>query len=515
MFDTLTERLSGSLHKLAGQSTLTEDNIKDTLREVRMALLEADVALPVARDFVAKVKAQALGQEVLKELAPGQAFVKIVYDELTEMMGSANQALEMTGKPPVVYLLAGLQGAGKTTTAGKLAKFLQDKQGKKVMLVSADVYRPAAINQLEFVASQVGAMFVPSSVDEKPIDIANRAIEQAKIQFADILIIDTAGRLAIDEEMMTEIKELTEAVNPTETLFVVDSMTGQDAANTAKAFNDALPLTGVILTKTDGDARGGAALSVRVITGKPIKFLGRGEKLEALELFHPERIAQRILGMGDVLSLVEEVENKIDREQAERMAQKIQKGGEFDLDDLLTQFQQMKNMGGMAGFLDKMPGMSGANIQEALAQAKPEEKVKQMEALIHSMTPFERQNPDKITPSRKRRIAAGSGKQIQDVNALLKQHKQMAKMMKMISRPDGIEKMMRAVQGLTKGMSGGGPLFGGNKQQDFAKMTNEIHEMGLDPSTINLGMSEEQVRQKMNELQNAQNALGGKFKKRF
>ena len=517
MFDTLTERLSGTLHKLAGQSTLTEDNIKDTLREVRMALLEADVALPVARDFVAKVKEQALGQEVLKELAPGQAFVKIVYDELTEMMGWANQGLEMTGKPPVVYLLAGLQGAGKTTTAGKLAKFLQDKQKKKVMLVSADVYRPAAINQLEFVAGQVGAMFVPSSVNENPIDIAHRAIEQAKIQFADILIIDTAGRLAIDEAMMTEIKELTAAVNPTETLFVVDSMTGQDAANTAKAFNDALPLTGVILTKTDGDARGGAALSVRVITGKPIKFLGRGEKLEALELFHPERIAQRILGMGDVLSLVEEVENKIDRDKAERMAKKIQKGGEFDLEDLLTQFQQMKNMGGMAGFLDKMPGMSGANIQDALAQAKPEEKVKEMEALIHSMTPFERQNPDKITPSRKRRIAAGSGKQIQDVNALLKQHKQMAKMMKMISRPDGIEKMMKAVQGLTRGMSGGGggPLFGGNKQQEFAKMTSDLHEMGVDPSTINLGMSEEQVRQKMNELQNASNAMGGKFKKRF
>ncbi|TWV83539.1 signal recognition particle protein [Moraxella sp. VT-16-12] len=519
MFDTLTERLSGTLHKLSGQATLTEDNIKDTLREVRMALLEADVALGVARDFVARVKEQALGQEVLKELAPGQAFVKIVYDELTEMMGSANQALEMTGKPPVVYLLAGLQGAGKTTTAGKLAKFLQEKQKKKVMLVSADVYRPAAINQLEFVANQVGAMFVPSSISENPIDIAKRAIEEAKIKFADILIIDTAGRLAIDEEMMTEIKQLTEAVAPTETLFVVDSMTGQDAANTAKAFNDALPLTGVILTKTDGDARGGAALSVRAITGKPIKFLGRGEKLEALEMFHPERIAQRILGMGDVLSLVEEVENKIDREQAERMAKKIQKGGEFDLDDLLNQFQQMKNMGGMAGFLDKMPGMSGANIQDALAQAKPEERVKEMEALIHSMTPFERQNPDKITPSRKRRIAAGSGKQIQDVNALLKQHKQMAKMMKMISRPDGIAKMMKAVQGLTKGMSGGGgPLFGGNNQhgkQDFAKMANDIHAMGLDPSSINLNMSEDEIRKKMNELQNANHAMGGKFKKRF
>ncbi|WP_432480633.1 signal recognition particle protein [Moraxella sp. ZY200743] len=513
MFDTLTERLSGSLRNIAGTGQLTEDNIKDTLREVRMALLEADVALPVAREFVAKVKEKALGQEVLKELAPGQAFVKIVYDELTEMMGSANQSLEMTGKSPVVYLLAGLQGAGKTTTAGKLAKYIQDKQKKKVMLVSADVYRPAAINQLEFVAGQVGAMFVPSSVSENPIDIARRAIEEAKIKYADILIIDTAGRLAIDEEMMDEIKALTAAVNPTETLFVVDSMTGQDAANTAKAFNDALPLTGVILTKTDGDARGGAALSVRAITGKPIKFLGRGEKLEALELFHPERIAQRILGMGDVLSLVEEVENKIDREQAERMAKKLQKGGEFDLEDLLNQFQQMKNLGGMAGFLDKMPGMGGADLQKAMEEAKPEEKVKEMEALIHSMTPFERQNPDKITPSRKRRIAAGSGKQIQDVNRLLKQHKQMAKMMKMISRPDGIGKMIKAVQGLTKGMSGGGgPLFGGaGKAQagmSEAQMKQSMAELGLNPNNM----------PSMEEMQKRMQAMEGQFpnfKKRF
>ncbi len=310
MFDTLTERLSSSLRNIAGTGQLTEDNIKDTLREVRMALLEADVALPVTRDFVKRVKEQALGAEVLKELAPGQAFVKIVHDELTEMMGSANQQLEMTGKPPVVYLLAGLQGAGKTTTAGKLAKYLQERHKKKVMLVSADVYRPAAIKQLEQVAGQVNAKFVNSSADENPIDIAMRAIEEAKIQYQDILIIDTAGRLAIDEAMMAEIKALTAAVNPSETLFVVDAMTGQDAANTAKAFDDALPLTGVILTKTDGDARGGAALSVRAITGKPIKFLGRGEKLDALELFHPDRIAQRILGMGDVLSLVEEVEQK-------------------------------------------------------------------------------------------------------------------------------------------------------------------------------------------------------------
>lgn len=513
MFDTLTERLSGSLRNISGSGQLTEDNIKDTLREVRMALLEADVALPVAREFVAKVKEKALGQEVLKELAPGQAFVKIVYDELTEMMGSANQSLEMTGKPPMVYLLAGLQGAGKTTTAGKLAKFLQEKQKKKVMLVSADIYRPAAIRQLEQVASQVNANFVPSSTDENPVDIAHRAIEQAKLQYQDILIIDTAGRLAIDEEMMREIKALTAAVNPTETLFVVDSMTGQDAANTAKAFNDALPLTGVILTKTDGDARGGAALSVRAITGKPIKFLGRGEKLEALELFHPERIAQRILGMGDVLSLVEEVENKIDREQAERMAKKLQKGGEFDLEDLLNQFQQMKNLGGMAGFLDKMPGMGGADLQKAMEEAKPEEKVKEMEALIHSMTPFERQHPEKINPSRKRRIAAGSGKQIQDVNRLLKQHKQMAKMMKMISRPDGLGKMMKAVQGLTKGMSGGGPLFGGNTNQNQSGMDAEdvkksMADLGLDPNNI----------PSMEDMQKQMKAMEGQlpnFKKRF
>lgn len=495
MFETLTERLSTSLRNVAGTGQLTEDNIKDTLREVRMALLEADVALPVARDFVAKVKDKALGQEVLKELAPGQAFVKIVYDELTEMMGSANQQLEMTGKPPVVYLLAGLQGAGKTTTAGKLAKYLQERQKKKVMLVSADVYRPAAIRQLEQVAEQVGAIFVPSNANENPIDIGNRAIEQAKIQFADILIIDTAGRLHIDSDMMDEIKNLTAAVNPSETLFVVDAMTGQDAANTAKAFNDALPLTGVILTKTDGDARGGAALSVRAITGKPIKFLGRGEKLDALEPFHPERIAQRILGMGDVLSLVEEVEQKLDREKAEKMAKKIQKGGEFDLEDLLTQFQQMKNLGGMAGFLDKMPGMSGADIQNAIAQAKPEDKVKEMEALIHSMTPFERQNPDKITPSRKRRIAAGSGKDVQHVNQLLKQHKQMAKMMKMLSDPSGISKMMKAVQGLTKGMSGGGgPLFGGNKQaaaQQAGQMTPPVFgEMPTIGSNMPTGMTD-------------------------
>ncbi|PNK60169.1 signal recognition particle protein [Psychrobacter sp. FDAARGOS_221] len=514
MFDTLTERLSGSLRKISGSGQLTEDNIKDTLREVRMALLEADVALPITRDFVKRVKEKALGQEVLKELAPGQAFVKIVYDELTEMMGSANQQLEMTGKPPVVYLLAGLQGAGKTTTAGKLAKYLQERHKKKVMLVSADVYRPAAIKQLEQVAGQVNAKFVNSTVDEDPIDIAKRAIEEAKIQYQDILIIDTAGRLHIDENMMDEIKALTAAANPSETLFVVDSMTGQDAANTAKAFNDALPLTGVILTKTDGDARGGAALSVRAITDKPIKFLGRGEKLDALEAFHPERIAQRILGMGDVLSLVEEVEQKIDRDKAEKMAKKIQKGGDFDLEDLLTQFQQMKNMGGMAGFLDKMPGMSGAGVKEALEEAKPEEKVREMEALINSMTPYERKNPDKINPSRKRRIAAGSGKEIQDINRLLKQHKQMAKMMKMLSKPEGLGKMMKAVQSLT-GMGGGaqgggGPLFGGgNSGAKPNQGAGGMPPFGLDPNNM---PSKEDMERQMKDLEKQ---LPPDFKKRF
>jgi signal recognition particle subunit SRP54 len=440
MFETLTERLSTSLRNIAGTGQLTEDNIKDTLREVRMALLEADVALPVTRDFVARVKEKALGQEVLKELAPGQAFVKIVYDELTEMMGSANQSLEMTGKPPVIYLLAGLQGAGKTTTAGKLAKYLQERQKKKVMLVSADVYRPAAIKQLEQVAEQVKASFVQSSADENPIDIAKRAIEQAKIQFQDILIIDTAGRLHIDEAMMDEIKALTAAVNPSETLFVVDSMTGQDAANTAKAFNDALPLTGVILTKTDGDARGGAALSVRHITGKPIKFIGMGEKTDALEPFHPDRIASRILGMGDVLSLIEEMERNVDKEKATKLAQKVQKGKGFDLEDFREQLVQMRNMGGMMSMLDKLPGVSG--LPDNVKGQLDDKLTVRMEAIINSMTKGERRNPDIIKGSRKKRIAMGSGTEIQDVNRLLKQFDQMQKMMKKVAGKGGLRKMM-------------------------------------------------------------------------
>ncbi|AXI03151.1 signal recognition particle protein [Aquirhabdus parva] len=456
MFDTLTDRLTQSLRNISGSGQLTEDNIKDTLREVRMALLEADVALAVTREFIEKVKVEALGQEVLKQLSPGQAFVKIVFDQLTLMMGSANESLDLRAKPPVVILLAGLQGAGKTTTAGKLARFLKERQKKKVMTVSADVYRPAAIEQLRSVSADVGALFVPSSSDEKPLAIVQRAIEQAKIQFADVLIVDTAGRLHVDESMMDEIKALHAAINPTETLFVVDSMTGQDAANTAKAFNDALPLTGVILTKTDGDARGGAALSVRAITGKPIKFLGMGEKLDALEPFHPERVAQRILGMGDVLSLVEEVERNIDKEKAEKMAKKLQKGGKFNLEDMMLQFEQMRSMGGMAGFLDKLPGMGGSGMQQALDQAKPEVAMKGMEAIIQSMTIKERRNPELINASRKRRIAAGCGKEIQDVNRLLKQHEQMAKMMKKLANPAGMMKMMKAMKNM-----GGGGGFGG------------------------------------------------------
>lgn len=469
MFDTLTERLTQSLRNVSGTGQLTEDNIKDTLREVRMALLEADVALPVTRDFIAKVKQQALGQEVLQQLSPGQAFVKIVHDELTAMMGEANETLDLAAKPPVVILLAGLQGAGKTTTAAKLARYLKERQKKKVATVSADVYRPAAIKQLQTVSEEVGAEWIASDASEQPIEIVKRAIEQAKIKFADVLIVDTAGRLHIDDQMMDEIKALHAAISPTETLFVVDAMTGQDAANTAKAFNDALALTGLILTKTDGDARGGAALSVRAITGKPIKFLGMGEKLDALEPFHPERIAQRILGMGDVLSLVEEVERKIDRDKAEKMAKKLQKGGAFNLEDMLVQFEQMKKMGGMAGFLDKLPGMSGAGIQQALDQAQPEKQVKKMQAIIQSMTIKERRHPDIINSSRKKRIAAGCGMEIQDINRLLKQHSQMAKMMKKLSNPSGLSKMMRGIQDMQKSMGGGmpgvGPLFGNKNKK--------------------------------------------------
>ena len=451
MFDNLSSRLSKSLKKITGKGRLTHANIQDALRDVRKALLEADVALPIVKDFIEKVRKRAVGQEVARSLSPSQQFIKIVQDELTAIMGEANESLNLATTPPAVVLMAGLQGAGKTTSVAKLAKFLQEREKKKVMVVSADVYRPAAIKQLETLATEVNAVFFPSTTEQKPEAIAKDAIAAARKQHLDVVLVDTAGRLAIDAAMMAEIQQLQKAINPVETLFVIDAMIGQDAVNTAKAFNDALPLTGVILTKADGDARGGAALSVRAVTGKPIKFLGMGEKVEALEPFHPDRIASRILGMGDVLSLIEEAERKIDKEKAEKFVQKVQKGTRFDLNDLKEQFQQMNNMGGMASMLEKMPGMG--NMVQMVEQANVSKQFKKMEVIIDSMTPAERKNPDILNGSRKRRIASGSGTEIQDLNRLLKQHKQMAKTMKKM-KGGGMKKMM---QGLG-GMLGGGGL---------------------------------------------------------
>ena len=431
MFESLTDRLGSALKGITGQAKLTEENIKGTLREVRMALLEADVALSVVKAFTNQVKERAVGTDVMKSLNPGQVFLKIVHEELQSVMGEANEKLDLTTQPPAVVLMAGLQGAGKTTSVAKLAKFLTEREKKKVLVVSADVYRPAAIKQLETLAEEINVGFFPSDIKQKPIDIANAAIEHAKKNFFDVLIVDTAGRLHIDGDMMAEIQDLHAAINPIETLFTVDAMTGQDAANTAKAFNDALPLTGIILTKTDGDARGGAALSIRHITGKPIKFMGVGEKIEALEPFHPDRIASRILGMGDVLSLIEEVEQKVDRKQAEKLAKKVKSGKGFDLEDFRDQLVQMKSMGGMMGLMDKLPGMG--NMSEQVKGQMDDKVTVRMEAMINSMTPAERQRPDIIKGSRKRRIAAGSGTQIQDVNKLLKQFTQMQKMMKKMS----------------------------------------------------------------------------------
>ena len=449
MFDSLSERLSRTIKNLRGQGRLTEDNIKETLRDVRMALLEADVALPVVRDFVDRVKQQAVGQDVMTSLSPGQALIKIVNDELVKTMGEANEALNLNAQPPAVVLMAGLQGAGKTTTVGKLARLLQERHNKKVMVVSCDVYRPAAIKQLETLATQVGATFFPSEKEQQPVDIATAALEQARKQFMDVLLVDTAGRLHIDEEMMAEIQQIHAAVNPVETLFVVDSMTGQDAANTARAFNDALELTGVVLTKTDGDARGGAALSIRQITGKPIKFMGAGEKIDALEPFYPDRLASRILGMGDVLSLVEEAERSMDKEKAAKLAKKVQKGKSFDFNDLKDQLEQMMNMGGLGSLMDKLPGMGDlpANVKDKVN----DNEIKRMVAIIQSMTPKERAFPDLIKGSRKRRIAAGSGMRVQDVNKLIKQQMQMRKMMKKMAG-GGMMKMMRAMKGKMPGM---------------------------------------------------------------
>jgi len=449
MFDNLTNRLSRVLKTLRGEARITEDNVKEALREVRMALLEADVALPVVKDFIERVRTQALGQEVTGSLTPGQAVVGVVHRELTALMGGKNDALNLAVQPPAVVLMAGLQGSGKTTTSGKLAKWLKEQHRKKVLLVSCDVYRPAAIEQLQTLAGQVGADFFPSHTGEKPVDIAHRALDHARTHYDDVLIVDTAGRLAIDEEMMREIRELHAAVKPAETLFVVDSMQGQDAVNTARAFGEALPLTGIVLTKLDGDARGGAALSVRHITGKPIKFAGVGEKLNGLEPFYPDRMASRILGMGDVLTLIEEVQKGVNREEAEKLARKVKTGKGFDLEDFKQQIVQMKKMGGVSALVDKLPG----NLAQ-LAQSAPQaddKAIRRIEGIINSMTPRERAKPELIKASRKRRIAAGAGVSVQEVNRLLNQFEQTQKMMKMMAK-GGLTKMMRSMRSMFPGM---------------------------------------------------------------
>ncbi|MCK9605218.1 MAG: signal recognition particle protein [Methylomonas sp.] len=449
MFDNLTDRLSGTLKKLKGQGRLTEANIQDAMRDVRMALLEADVALPVVTDFIGQVTERALGQEVQSSLSPGQAMIKVVQAELIRVMGSTNEELNLRTQPPAIVLMAGLQGAGKTTTVAKLGKHLKEKKKKKVGVVSVDVYRPAAIKQLQTLAEDVGLRFFESDASENPVDIVNRAVDAAKRQFIDVLIVDTAGRLHVDEEMMSEIKALHAAIKPIETLFVVDSMTGQDAANTAKAFHDALPLTGVILTKADGDARGGAALSIRHITGKPIKFIGVGEKTDALEPFYPDRLASRILGMGDVLSLIEDIEDKVDKKKAEQLAKKIQKGKSFDLNDLKEQLLQMQNMGGVGAMLDKLPGMG--NVPKEVKDKVNDKDLARQIAVINSMTLQERKFPDLIKGSRKQRIANGCGQDLHDVNRILKQHKMMEKMMKKFSKGN-VANMVRGLKSNMRGM---------------------------------------------------------------
>ena len=458
MFESLSDRLGRVVQNLRGQGRITEDNIKETLREVRMALLEADVALPVVREFVEQVRERALGEEVLKSLTPGQVLVKIVNDELVRVMGEANEGLNLAAQPPAVVLMAGLQGSGKTTSVAKLARFLREREKKKVMVVSCDVYRPAAIDQLKTLAGEVGAVFQPSSPDQKPVAIARAAVAEARKTYTDVLIVDTAGRLHVDQAMMAEIQELHAELHPVETLFVVDAMTGQDAANTAQAFHEALPLTGVILTKADGDARGGAALSIRHITGKPIKFLGMGEKTSALEPFHPDRVASRILGMGDVLSLVEEVSRQVDRDKAEKLARKVAKGQGFSLADFKEQMEQLSGMGGMANLLDKLPGMG--QVPEAVKAQAGDKEVRKLIAIINSMTPQEREFPQIIKGSRKRRIAVGSGTQVQDINKLLKQFTQMQKMMKKM-KGGGMAKMLRGLKGRVGpgGMPPGGMPF--------------------------------------------------------
>jgi signal recognition particle subunit SRP54 len=450
MFENLSERMSRAFKTLRGQSRFTEENIQAALREVRMSLIEADVALPVIKQFTEEVKQKVLGQEVATHLKPEQELIKIVHGELVNILGTERADLDFKTQPPAVFLMAGLQGSGKTTSTAKLALYLKE-QGKKVMLVSVDVYRPAAMEQLEILAEQVGVEFFKATPQEKPSDIAKNALTNAKKLYMDVVIVDTAGRLHIDTDMMDEIKGLHKAVTPVETLFVVDSMTGQDAVNTAKAFHDALPLTGVILTKTDGDARGGAALSVKLITGKPIKFIGSGEKIEALEPFHPERIASRVLGMGDLLSLIEDVERKTDKAAAEKLKKKLKKGTGFDLEDFKEQLLQMNNLGGISGMMSKLPGMS--QLPQAMSNQLNDKTTARTIAIINSMTIKERRIPKIIIGSRKKRIALGSGTQIQDVNRLLKQYEQMQKMMKKISKPGAMKQMMRGM-GSMLGMPG-------------------------------------------------------------
>jgi signal recognition particle subunit SRP54 len=450
MFDQLTERLGTALRTLSGRGRLSEDNIADTLRQVRLALLEADVALPVVKTFIDAVKARAVGTEVIKSLTPGQAFIKVVHEELTSLMGDASTGLNLRAQRPVVIMIAGLQGAGKTTTAGKLARWLIDKERKKVLMVSTDVYRPAAILQLQTLAAQVGAGFAPAEASEAPLAIAKRALSQATLQAYDVLLLDTAGRLHVDADMMAEAAQLEAELHPHERLFVVDSMAGQDAINAAKAFNEALSLTGVILTKADGDARGGAALSVRQVTGKPILFVGTGEKSDALELFQPERIASRILGMGDVLSLVEQVQEQVDQEKAEKLAKKISSGKNFDLADLRDQLAQLQRMGGMAAVLDKLPAQLQANAAKAAGAVNPQ-AIKRQIGIIDSMTPRERRRPDMIDGSRKRRIATGAGVQLPEVNRLLKQYDQMQKTMKRMAKGGMLKNMMRGMAGRMPG----------------------------------------------------------------
>ncbi len=452
MFENLSERLSVAVDRLRGKARLTEQDVNDALRQIRVALLEADVALPVVQAIIKDIREKAVGLEAIRSVSPGQALVKLVHDELVIMMGEHNAALDLNAQPPVVVLLAGLQGSGKTTTTAKLARRLIEGERKRVMLVSCDVYRPAAIDQLASLAEQVGAVHQASDPDGDPVVIAREAKAAAARQACDVLLVDTAGRLHIDTEMMEEVRAIHDAIAPHETLFVVDAMTGQDAANTAKAFDDALALTGVILTKVDGDARGGAALSVRQITGKPIKFIGSGEKTDALEPFHPDRVASRILGMGDVVSLVEDVQRKVDQDKAQKLAKKLGQGRGFDLEDFRSQLEQMQNLGGMGSLMDKLPGMSKLPAQ--VKDGVDDKLTARMIAIINSMTPQERRFPDVIRGSRKRRIAAGSGTDIQAVNRLLKQHLQMKKMMKKFGK-GGMRGMMKKLEGLSGGMPPG------------------------------------------------------------